>query len=283
MSSERTCFVIAPIGDEGSPTRKRSDDVLRYIITPALKECGYVPVRADQIDRPGVITSQVIEHIIRDPMVIADLTDHNPNVFYELALRHVTKKPIIHLIHQSQRPPFDVSMNRAIFYDHEDVPSVDECRTRLVAQIQSLEGDPGDIDNPISVSVDLQALRGSGNPLEQSYAEIVAMLQDMKQVVSTFPGARYWQMPSDQLEQLILAIVQELASAGHLRLTMLGVPSHEAADLARRLQVSWDGFQVALDRMSQGCLIIGQGAAGSTYVQLSDLGRRLAQRETETD
>jgi hypothetical protein len=51
--SEKTCFVIAPIGAESTETRKRSDKVLRHIIKPAVTQCGYAdPVRADQLNLP---------------------------------------------------------------------------------------------------------------------------------------------------------------------------------------------------------------------------------------
>jgi hypothetical protein len=59
----KTCFVIAPIGKPDSETRKRSDLVLEYVVTPALAAVGYKPLRADQISEPGVITHQVIQHI----------------------------------------------------------------------------------------------------------------------------------------------------------------------------------------------------------------------------
>jgi hypothetical protein len=78
----KTCFFIAPIGLEGSDVRVRSDQVLKHIVAPAARECGYDTIRADQISEPGIITSQVIQHVVEDPLVVADLTDRNPNVFY---------------------------------------------------------------------------------------------------------------------------------------------------------------------------------------------------------
>lgn len=53
MSEKRTCFVIGPIGDEGSETRRRSDQVLKYIIAEVVEEFGYEALRADQIADPG--------------------------------------------------------------------------------------------------------------------------------------------------------------------------------------------------------------------------------------
>ncbi len=77
-NDDKTCFVIAPIGEAESETRKRSDQVLKHIIRPAAADCGYKAIRADEIDKPGIITSQVIQHVVSDPLVIADLYRYEP-------------------------------------------------------------------------------------------------------------------------------------------------------------------------------------------------------------
>lgn len=71
-------------------------------------------MRADQISKSGLITTQIINQIIECPLVIADLTGANPNVFYELAIRHATGKPYIQLIEQGHRLPFDIGGVRTI-------------------------------------------------------------------------------------------------------------------------------------------------------------------------
>lgn len=92
------CFVISPIGDDNSDTRKRSDMVLKHIICPPIEQLGYEVIRADKISEPGIITTQIIQLIVDSALVIADLTERNPNVFYELALRHAIRKPLVQLI-----------------------------------------------------------------------------------------------------------------------------------------------------------------------------------------
>lgn len=182
----RVCFVIAPIGEEGSEVRRRSDQVLKHIIAPAANECDYEAIRADRISEPGMITSQVIQHILEDPLVIADLTGRNPNVFYELAIRHAVRKPVVQVIQIGEPIPFDVAQSRTIQVDHHDLDSVANCRDQLVKQIQLAERDPTNVDTPISVAVDLQSLRQSENPLEKSSAEIISMLQDLRSKVGEF-------------------------------------------------------------------------------------------------
>lgn len=178
------CFVIAPIGEEDTDTRRRSDQVLNHVIAPAAQECGYSAMRADQISEPGIITSQVIQHLVDDPLVIADLTEHNANVFYELAVRHAVRKPVVQIIQTGERIPFDVAGTRTIQLDHRDLDSVARCREEMVRQIRTVEKDVSQVDTPISVAIDLQSLGRSENPLEKSNAEIISMLQDLRTMLA---------------------------------------------------------------------------------------------------
>jgi len=184
MANARQCFVIAPIGKDGSDVRKRSDQVLKHIIQPAAEECGYKPVRADQISEPGIITSQIIERLMNDPLVIADLTGHNPNVFYELAVRHAVRKPVVQMIASGETIPFDIAASRTIQVDHHDLDSVATGKSEMVKQIRAVEKNPGEVDTPLSTAIQIQALRTSDNPLEKSNAEIIEMLQDMRNMLA---------------------------------------------------------------------------------------------------
>ena len=178
--SKKTCFVIAPIGEHDSDTRRWSDQVLRYIIRPAVEPCGYKAVRADDIDEPGIITSQVIQRVVEEPLVIADLTERNPNVFYELAIRHAVRKPFIQIINERENIPFDVAATRTILIDIHDLDKVESAKKQISEHIKSLEADPSDLETPISVSLDLQRLRQSENPEQRSFAEMVSVLSDIR-------------------------------------------------------------------------------------------------------
>ena len=151
-TNEKICFVIAPIGKPRSETRKRSDQVLQHVIRPAVECCGYKAVRADEIDEPGIITNQIIRHIIDDPLVIADLTRQNANVFYELAIRHAICKPLVQIIDKVEDIPFDIGAMRTIQVDHQNPESVEEAKTKIRKQIQSLKASPSSSENPISVA-----------------------------------------------------------------------------------------------------------------------------------
>ncbi len=179
-NTDKTCFVIAPIGKEGSETRKHSDQVLEYIIKPAMEDCGYEAKRADEISTLGIITTNIIQRIFDAPLVIAVLTDHNPNVFYELAIRHAARKPVIQLIKHDQEIPFDVNQQNTIKYEL-DLPGAKACIEKIIEQVSAINQHDKEINNPISVAIDLQALGRSKDPLAQSYAEIISMLQGITQ------------------------------------------------------------------------------------------------------
>lgn len=125
-NTSRDCFIVCPLGNEGSKERKRSDTLLKHVFTPVLAKYGYVAIRADQIPKAGLITSQLINLIVNCPLVIADLTGGNPNVFYELAIRHATGKPYLQIIEKNERMPFDVSGIRTIQIDTGDINSIEE-------------------------------------------------------------------------------------------------------------------------------------------------------------
>jgi hypothetical protein len=184
MTHEKVCFVIAPIGDPDSDTRKRSDQVLKHVVRPAVTSCGYKAIRADEIDKPGLITSQVIQHVVTDPLVVADLTERNPNVFYELAIRHALRKPLVQLIRKGDSIPFDVAGTRTIYVDHHDLDSVEAAKNEIIEQVKSLEKDASDLETPISVSLDLQLLRQSDKPEERSLADLVATVVELRTSLS---------------------------------------------------------------------------------------------------
>lgn len=151
---DRTCFYITPIGAEGSEQRMHADLFMGSIVEPALNELGFKIVRSDTINTAGMITSQIIEHLVKAKLVVADLSYHNPNVFYELSLRHSLGKPIIHLIRITDTIPFDIHSFRTIRIDDSSiysfVPQIESYRAAVSAQARQLLDSSDPVDNPIT-------------------------------------------------------------------------------------------------------------------------------------
>lgn len=119
METPRRCFVISPIGPEGSEVRKHADDVFEYVIRPAMEACGITPYRSDHLDKPGRISDQMFEAIHSSDVCIAVLTGFNPNVFYELAIAQSAGRPVVILMEKGHQLPFDIKDLRCVYYDLE--------------------------------------------------------------------------------------------------------------------------------------------------------------------
>ena len=111
------CFVISPIGDEGSEERQHADDVFDYIIKPAVETRHLIAIRSDHIETPGLISTDMYKRILGDELCVVVLTGMNPNVFYELAVAHAAARPVVLLIQKGEEPPFDLKDHRYVEYD----------------------------------------------------------------------------------------------------------------------------------------------------------------------
>ena len=221
-TTDKICFVIAPIGDPGSETRRRSDQILNDVIKPVGKEGGYVTVRADVEGEPGLITHQVIQHLLDDPLVIADLTGRNPNVFYELAIRHAINKPVIQLIEQGEQIPFDVAGMRTIQVDHTDLDSVAAAKMEIRKQIEIAESDPTSLSNPFSMTLDLRGLQQSGSSTDQRLAEMLQGQSSLQTLFFSFVAAT---ADVQMRVREILARLDEIREFGAgTRTSMFGFP-----------------------------------------------------------
>ncbi|MDQ3195334.1 MAG: hypothetical protein M3Q32_02895 [Pseudomonadota bacterium] len=114
------CFIITPIGEEGSSERKHADAMLKHLISPVLADAGMAVIRADTISTPGHITKQVVEHIAFCELCITDPSFGNQNAHYELGIRHALKRPSVQIIRKGDKIPFDIQQGRTIIIDTSD-------------------------------------------------------------------------------------------------------------------------------------------------------------------
>jgi len=112
----KQCFVIGPYGTLKSEERKWSTWVLQNIVKPVVEKdtFGYEANRTIDDPAPGQITKRIMRDLRAADLVVADLTGANPNVYYELALRHAAAKPYIHLVREGTKIPFDIEVMNVI-------------------------------------------------------------------------------------------------------------------------------------------------------------------------
>lgn len=142
------CFVIAPIGDPRTETRRQTDGLLSEAIRPVIEDdLGLEVTAAHELPEAGSITRQVLQHLLEAELVVADLTNLNANVMYELAVRHAKGRPVVPIAERGTSLPFDITTERTIFYE-EDFHGLSELKPKLEEAAQAALKDK-EPDNPI--------------------------------------------------------------------------------------------------------------------------------------
>lgn len=144
---KKCCFIVTPLGEEKSETRRRADGVIEAVLRPVLKSLEIEMITPHGISSPGSIPQQVIQNILNCELVIANLTELNPNVMYELAVRHAKGTPVICIAEYGTKLPFDISSERTIFYNN-DMFGVEILKNELKKMIEVALKDKTQ-DNPI--------------------------------------------------------------------------------------------------------------------------------------
>src|SRR3954467_2510237 len=120
MTHRPLCFVLMPFGRKPSVAGATIDfdAVYKELIAPAIDGAGLEPLRADEEMAGGVIHKPMFERLILCEFAVADLTTANPNVFYELGVRHAVRpwSTILLFAEGGTQLPFDVAPLRAIPY-----------------------------------------------------------------------------------------------------------------------------------------------------------------------
>jgi hypothetical protein len=111
---------------------------------------NYQVKRADHDPRPGLIDSQMIDDLLNAELVIADLSFHNPNVFYEIGIRHMAQKPIIHMQLATEKPPFDISLYRAIKFARKKPKDLEIARAELKRAVEAVLAEGYEVENPVT-------------------------------------------------------------------------------------------------------------------------------------
>jgi hypothetical protein len=247
--------------------QKRTKQVLRHLLRKVLEPHGYKVVRADEIDDEGLITNQIIEHLLEDDLVIADLTGANPNVFYELAVRHAARKPIVHLITAGETIPFDVANMRAIVYALDDPDVLEEAQEELARKVAAIEQSDGAGPNPITAARDVWLLRASDEPQVREAGELLALVSDLRDEMRSLVRRMTPLTPPPTLASL-LDTPPRSETAGHTIVERLQVQAFQmlalegpltVTALAERLKVSRATTTKLLHRMTDLGLILRDG------------------------
>jgi tetratricopeptide (TPR) repeat protein len=113
------CFVLMPFGRKTDAAGRVTnfDSVYQKLIAPAVEAAGLEPIRADEEKIGGTIHKPMYERLMLCRYAVADITGANPNVFYELGIRHALRpSSTVVLFVEGTVIPFDIALVRGIAY-----------------------------------------------------------------------------------------------------------------------------------------------------------------------
>ena len=153
------CFVLMPFGTKTGPDGKtiNFDKVYEQLIKPAILDAGLEPLRADHEEAGGFIQKPMFEALLLCQFAVADLTNANPNVFYELGIRHAVRPwSTVPIMAEGGRLPIDVDALKTVFYKvgADSLPAaIDAPRKAIASMLKAARG--GIIkDSPIYQLID---------------------------------------------------------------------------------------------------------------------------------
>lgn len=245
----KECFVIMPIGsgEDYRIYRNRYDNIIKPAVEGMTIDGNQVfkCVRADFISQTGSITRVVIQRLYSSYAVIADLTDLNPNVFYELGVRHALRNKTILIALEGTEPPFDVGDLRIVWY--EDRVGAEKT---VIPEIQDLLSsfleDHDQVDSPVfhvipelfaeedrqeaqaklyALERENESLRSKLTVAEQINISFQQMLSSLTQALDKMTsrfGAEERQITEEEIEKVIRERQQILAAP-----KLFTVPTYE--------------------------------------------------------
>lgn len=158
MAEADKCFVVMPFGvkpkNDGTGATYDFDKVYRVIIQRAIRNVSMQALRADETEGNRVIHADMFKDLRDRPVVIVDLSLLNPNVFYELGIRHVMSPTGTVLMANEEtvkKLPFDIALSRTISYKYDGHNMDWDEVERVVPQLQAAieEARRGAPDSPI--------------------------------------------------------------------------------------------------------------------------------------
>lgn len=264
-------FVIGPIGDreasdgsEGRTAYEEGVQIFEEVIIPACNGFGIDAIRADMISTTGEIPEQIFRQLRDCALVIADLTGANPNVMYELGLRHTTGKLTIQ-IGEREKLPFDVAAIRTIMFKRSEAGLVQARKDLAKALAANLDtgGSPVTATRiwfESSIAGELASLvseaQGADDGDSPGFLELLAETEDgMQSLAQTLNGATSIAVDISRVYEEATASVRQADAHGGGAAARLAVADRTATmldPLASRIEVVAGDYERTVLRIEPG-------------------------------
>lgn len=210
----KNAYVIMPVSATTSCTEQQWSDVYTEVFVPAFRECNYACQRATT--STGNLIKSIITELRSAWIVLADLTDRNSNVFYELGVRHSLSKRTILVAQNRSHIPSDLQGYWSLEYG-TTLGQAAVFRKEIAGIIEKIDGDPDRSDSPVSdfleteqYGVSRYLLRECVKKLSGLFTELTAIINVLERAAS---DARFIQLlPHICLDELLSSMYVDVGA-----------------------------------------------------------------------
>lgn len=149
LNPKKLCFVIMPFSDTNTCSKKEWTEIFNHLIKPAVEESGFNFECKKSEALSGNIIEQILDDLNRADLVIADLTDRNPNVFYELGVRHALRNATILITQNIEHIPFDLRPYSTQLYLWKLTEDKQQFKARIKEIIEFMNMNPNKSISPV--------------------------------------------------------------------------------------------------------------------------------------
>lgn len=191
MPQRKKCFVIMPVSKTKSCSTSQWTAIFNEMIKPAVVggRLGFICERSEP--RTGNLIKDILNELNRADVVVADLTDTNPNVFYELGVRHTLRNRTILITQDMKFVPSDLRSYWVIIYK-KDLSGLRDFKDKMKDTLREMMRNPEKPDNPVAdflgeknISLLLQERLGNLRKLTALVGELSYNLDSLEVILST--------------------------------------------------------------------------------------------------
>jgi hypothetical protein len=178
----KNVYVIMPVSDTSTCTGQEWVDIFHEVFVPAFRDCGYACQRASP--STGNLIKTIITELRTSWLVMADLTDRNANVFYELGVRHALSKRTILVAQDASHIPSDLRGYWWLVYGTKP-GEVAAFRKEIVRLVSQVEADPDRSDSPVSDFMEHELVGISGYLGREAIKKLSALFTELTGTINT--------------------------------------------------------------------------------------------------
>lgn len=178
MKNKKKCFVIMPVSKTKSCTSDEWAGIFEHMIKPAVTGCklGFDCEQAKPCT--GAFIRDILDGLNRADVVIADLTDKNPNVFYELGIRHTLKNRTILIAQNIKHVPSDLRSYWVVTYK-KDLTGANEFKRKVREILREMQKDPEKPDSPVADFLEVKNIYISSYEKTSNLKKLTALISEL--------------------------------------------------------------------------------------------------------